>query len=84
MNQTEQSPKNPRLILSEEFRARLGGMSRTTHSRHVKSGELPAPIFIGGKGFYEEGTAVEVIARKRAEADARQAEALKEFTEAHK
>jgi predicted DNA-binding transcriptional regulator AlpA len=74
--QTQTTPRNSRLIPAEDFRAALGGMSRTTEYRLVKSGELPPAIKIGGKCFRTETEATELIAQKRQEADARQAETV--------
>jgi predicted DNA-binding transcriptional regulator AlpA len=78
---TEQSQVTPRLIRAEEFRQQMGGISRATQIRQVKSGELPAPIKIGGCDFYEEHKAAEIQAQKRLEADARQAEVIAQNNE---
>ena len=73
---TNQATSIPRLIRAEAFRQSIGGIRRTTHHRKVISGELPAPIKIGGCDFYEESIVAELLAKKREEADARQAELI--------
>ncbi len=76
MQRTEQSSTSPRLIPREQFRKALGGISRTTDYRLTQKGELPPAIKIGGQDFSMESDAGEVIAKRRAEADARQQERL--------
>jgi predicted DNA-binding transcriptional regulator AlpA len=73
-SQTDSKPSL--LMTAKDFRAALGGMSRTTEYRLIKSGALPPAIKIGGKCFRDKAEAVELIAKKRQAADTQQAQVI--------
>ncbi|MGE3652286.1 MAG: helix-turn-helix transcriptional regulator [Reyranellaceae bacterium] len=52
-----------RLLSSREVRERLGGMSAMTEWRWRRDGDLPEPVKIRGRNYYDEAQVDQLVDR---------------------